>query len=247
VPQVWQELLEGLHVDDLPEGEPLPLDLGDIEGWARERVNEPRVWSGLCAAHGEGEALEVTAARFNVTRERMRQMQLRALRQLTYHSRGEAWVTELSELSQQPRALLIPRQMEAAWAVLVYVTRLAEQNDLCSKRLADGLWVLFQMKDGYTVRGLGVPTGRYYQEVEAAALMGVSSDALRVAWPAMNVYRTRDGRYVQRQEGWRAVDWLLAVAGALADGGHDTWEEPLLFAAVRSLPGSPDVRESTLR
>lgn len=37
------------------------------------------------------------------------------------------------------------------------------------------------------------------------------------------------------------------MAGALAEAGHTAWEERLLFAAVRSLLGVPDVQDTTLR
>ena len=90
---------------------------------------------------------------------------------------------------------------------------------------------------------------RFFTETEAVQALGVPDEVLRVTWayPRLRVRRTKGGRYAPPEHHWKAAAWLGAVAGALAEAGHTTWDERLLFAAVRSLPGMPDVQDSTLR
>lgn len=247
LPRAWAEALKGLYTDELPEGEALPLELESIEAGARAQVSDPRVWAGLCAWYAHGVSFEESARQWNITRERMRQMQARAMRQLRSHALHAEWAARLAEWSERPRAVVISPQVEEVWPVLVQAAWSRSRAHLHTAQLAGDLWVLFQLDGGSRVRGADLPTGRFYTGAEAAAPLRLPENLLRVAWPVMNIRRLRNGRYAQREDAWTAAARLTAVACTLVEAGHDTWEERPLFAAVRSLPGVPDMQDSTLR
>lgn len=90
LPQVWVEVLGGLGTDELSEGEVFLFDLSPAEAAAVAQVGDLRRWERLKAFHAHREPLEVTAGRWDIPRERVRQLGLRALQQVASHahSRG---------------------------------------------------------------------------------------------------------------------------------------------------------------
>lgn len=240
-------VLEGLREGELPQGEAVPLNLVEVASDARASVHDPRGWEALIAFTAHREALEVTALRFNVTRERVRRMQDTALWQLRAYAKLAPWADVLHDLAQQPHAVVIPHDMEDVWPVQVLAALSPTHPNLRTVRLADGVWALFCCETWRDARLGELPPGRYCAEDEAARQLRISAELLRVAWPAMMVRRTRSGAYVGPQDRWSSAAWLAAVAYVLAQAGHDTWEERLLFAAVRSLPGAPNVQDATFR
>lgn len=203
----------------------------------------------MTAFHAHREPIEVTAGRWNIPRERVRQLALRALQQLASHVHSRGWAAQLYELAQTPRAVVIPREVEEAWPVLALAALSRHTPDLRTMRLQGDLWALFVCPDWHLAPKGALIAPRFSTVTEAAQVLGLPAQVLRVAWPSprLEVRRTRDGRYAPPEDHWKAAAWLSAVAGALAEAGHTAWEERLLFAAVRSLPGVPDVQDTTLR
>lgn len=249
LPQAWVEVLDGLRTDELPQGEPFPFDLSPIQAAAVAQVSDPRGWEALTAFHAHREPLEVTAGRWNIPRERVRQLGLRALQQLTSHAHYRGWAAQLYELAQTPRAVVIPGEVEEAWPVLALAALSRHTPDLRTVRLRGDLWALFVCPDWHLAPRGRLDAPQFHAEAETAQVLGLPAKVLRVAWPSprLGARRTRDNRYAPPEDHWKAAAWLTAVAGALAEAGHTTWDERLLFAAVRSLPGVPDVQDSTLR
>lgn len=246
VPGAWQDLLGGLGQDTLPDSHgsiPLP----ELEGLTQEvaaQVGDERAWAALLAS--ERESITVTAARFGIGRERLRQLQMRAARRVQASAAFRAWASSLYAQAHSPVVLDLPAQAEGTWPLLIRLARSGGRSDLHTCALAPGLWALVRLESGHDLRHRTLPPGRYYLEAEAAAQMRLPRGVLRAVWPGMQVTRTWNGRYVQRQAGWPTADWLRAVARVLAEAGHAVWEERALFAAVRSLPGAPDVQDSTM-
>lgn len=247
LPEAWQELLSGLRLDDLPEAHwsPPPPELERLVAEVAARVSDPRAWTALLA--GSAESSAVMAARFHVSRERLRQLQVRAARQVQAASSFQTWASAPARRARSPVVVELPAQARETWPVLISLARSSARPDLHTCALAEGLWALVRLQRGYDLRHRTLPPGRYHQEADAAARMGLPQDVLRAVWPATRVDRTCDGRYVQRQADWPTADWLTAIAGVLAEAGHEVWEERSLFAAVRSLPGAPDVLDGTMR
>ena len=63
LPQVWLDVLDGLHTDELPQGEPFPFELSPTLAAAVAQVSDPRGWEALRAFHAHREPLEVMAGR----------------------------------------------------------------------------------------------------------------------------------------------------------------------------------------
>ncbi len=80
------------------------MGLSPIEAAAVAGVSDPRGWEALTAFHAHREPLEVTAGRWNIPRERVRQLGLKALQQLTAHARFQGRAAQLYELTQTPTA-----------------------------------------------------------------------------------------------------------------------------------------------
>lgn len=249
LPQAWAEVLDGLRTDGLPEGEPFPFDLSPLQAEAVACVGDRRGWEALTAFHTHREPLEVTAKRWDLPRERVRQLGLRALQQLAVQAHQRGWARRLHHLAQEPRAVTISPEVEEAWPVLALAALSRHTPDLRTVRLDTGLWVLFICPQWHLKPRGALDAARFSSETGAAQVLDVPPEVLRLAWsfPRLGVRRTRSGHYAPPEERWGAAAWLTAVAGALAQAGHAVWEERLLFAATRSLPGAPDVQDHTFR
>lgn len=249
LPQAWVEVLDGLHTDEPPVGEPLAFDLAPLVADAAAQVTDVRGWDALQAFHAHREPLEVTARRWDLPRERVRQLGLRALQQVATHAHRQGWAATLYELAREPRAVVIPPGAEEAWPVLALAALSRHTPDLRTVRLRGDVWALFVCPDWHLKPGGVLGAHRFLPEGETARVLDLPAEVLRLVWPCprLGVRRTRDGRYAPPEDRWNAEVWLTAVAGALAEAGHDTWEERLLFAALRSFPDAPDVQDTTLR
>ncbi|MFC5849464.1 hypothetical protein [Deinococcus petrolearius] len=246
LPEAWQALLSDLDQDALPESHwalPLP-ELEHLTAEIAAQVGDERAWAALLAS--ERESVTVTATRCGLGRERLRQLQMRAARRVQANSAFRAWASSLYERARSPVVLDLPAQAEDTWPLLIRLARGEGRGDLHTCVLAPGLWALVRLERGHDLRHRTLPPGRYFPEAEAAARMRLPQDVLRVVWPGTQVRRTWNGRYAGDQAGWFAANWLVAVAGVLAEAGHAVWEEGTLFAAVRSLPGAPEVQGSTM-
>lgn len=111
------------------------------------------------------------------------------------------------------------------------------------------VWALCRRADGRRRPTATLREGRFVLKPKAAQILGLAPAVLRVAWPCarLAVRRTQSGRYAPPEGAWPASAWLAAVAGALAAAGEAAFDERLLLAAVRSLPGVPDVQGATWR
>ncbi|MEF2278374.1 hypothetical protein V3W47_08675 [Deinococcus sp. YIM 134068] len=246
LPTSWQDALDGLRPDRWPSGEEVPLNLEEIVRAAEARVTVPRGWDALLA-RSRREPLAVTAARWQRSPDRVRQIEGRAWQQLRAHTRHQAWRAELWALAARPRVVQVRPDIEHAWALLVEGTRALDQPEVRTVRLAPGLWALYRGAAPSRLRSVTLPAGRVLTAGEAAAVLGLDEALLAVVWPATRVWRTRNGDYAGHTVAWTSGEWLAALAEVLTRAGQTAWEEDLLFRAYRTLPDAPEVEESSLK
>jgi len=240
----WEDLLAGLHPSSLPEGEALPLDLAEVQAQVRTVITSEVSWAALLARAG---AFKMLAREWNITALRVADHQRSALRRFRSVASQAGWAQTLYAFSDRPRAVQVPLDLEPLWPVLVQITRSYDRPNLFTSRLGEGLWCLYQHEKGYDLPYDRLHGDRFFSEQEAAAALKVTPELLRSLWPALRVRRTQGGRYAPVADDWSSREWISAVARVLAEGGYPSWEEGCLFAALRELPGMPDVQDVTLR
>lgn len=246
LPTAWLDALDGLRPAEWPSADTAPLDLGEIVRAAEASVTVPLGWDALLSQERR-ESLDATAARWNRTPERVRQIRSRAGHQVRFHARKGDWRATLWAWAERPRAVAVPQEAEPGWPVLVSTARGPAHPELWTLQLAPGLWVLYRGVGVSALRSATLPAGRVLEPGEAAAALGLDEVLLAVAWPATAIWRTHDGAYAGHTAAWTSGEWLSALGDVLTRAGHGAWEEDLLFRAYRTLPDAPEVETATLK
>lgn len=242
-PAHWVAALEGLRPAPLPVSEAPPIQVGATVRALESSVRDPQGWDAL-VAQARNEPLLDTARRWQRTQERVRQVRLRALRQLQLAARHDLDCAALIAWAQTPR-LVTPDDADE-WGVLLLAARTL-CLDVRTARVSAAQWALYVGAAPYALRSLTLAPGEQLSAEVAARRTGFSADLLRVAWPATNLTQLRSGAFTGPLNEWSSRHWLSALIGALRAAGEDTWDERLLLRAYRAVPGAPDVQDGTLR
>lgn len=244
LPEAWRRALADLRPAPLPAGEALPLDLHTAVQDAQASMTQPRRWEALLAHVNRTPHTRDLAAQWQVSPTRVTILGQRGLNNLRAYASAQAWPDVLWALAEQPRAVTVPPETEAAWPVLVTACRTHGRSDLRTAPLEAGTWALYRGPALIDYRHTPVTAGALLSSSEAARVLQVSTELLEVVWPLTQVWRTQAGMYVGRPRHWTVQDWLSLLRATAGDQVEVSPE--LVIEAFRALPDAPPYKASTL-